>query len=338
MCALRRPCAKEGEVMTRAAGWFDRQLAALVKSKRFGPTRFDVNSRAAMTERGSSMVSLPPIGLGCANLLSLSLPDMIDVAGRHGFRRISARPRLIIAEAEAQGAGALKRRLKDANVEVVAIDALSRDLPGVPPPETYDAKVKANFPADMLNPADAETCLRAAVEVGAPILNVVAYMGKVVPVPEMAEAISGLCRKAKPHGVTIALEFFPLSGIPNIGLARDIVTACGESNCGINLDAYHLDNSGGSAEDVRALPAGMVVAMQISDRKHNPNAEYVPLGGRLAPGEGDIPLRDITLAALANNPNVPIELEILNQEIRSMPTEEAATLLAGYARAFRASF
>ena len=36
-------------------------------------------------------VSVPDIGLGCANLLQATLPQFIDAAERAGFRRITVR-------------------------------------------------------------------------------------------------------------------------------------------------------------------------------------------------------------------------------------------------------
>ena len=40
---------------------------------------------------------LPEIGLGCANVLRASLPDLIDAAQRHGFRRATAHPYMFAA-------------------------------------------------------------------------------------------------------------------------------------------------------------------------------------------------------------------------------------------------
>ena len=44
----------------------------------------------------------------------------------------------------------------------------------------------------------------------------------------------------------------------------------------------------------------------------------------VVPGEGDLPLWEVTEAVLANNPALTIELEALTTELKAMPSETAA--------------
>ena len=46
--------------------------------------------------------------------------------------------------------------------------------------------------------------------------------------------------------------------------------------------------------------------------------------GRDLPGEGDLPLREIALAALENNPALTAELEVFSEELRSLSVDDAA--------------
>ena len=59
--------------------------------------------------------------------------------------------------------------------------------------------------------------------------------------------------------------------------------------------------------------------------------------GRLLPGEGELPLRELVEAALENSPDATLDIEVLNDELRAMPAADAAMRLAESARVWRAS-
>src|SRR3954469_15208230 len=103
------------------------------------------------------------IGLGCANVLRSSLPELIELAARHGFRWISARP-YAFKQALNDGftAQSLRKRLSDAGLGVSMVDCFNRDLPGTPPPGVMDEAMRAVAPPDILDPPDEETCFRTA--------------------------------------------------------------------------------------------------------------------------------------------------------------------------------
>jgi sugar phosphate isomerase/epimerase len=284
------------------------------------------------------MAYLPDIGLGNANLLKPTLPEFIEIAARHGFRRITVRPYLF-AEAIRQGhtEAGLRRRLGDAGIEVTMIDGLNNGLPGVPGPETLEPGTRALMPPDIVHPEDHVSCLRAASALGASLLNVVAYRGHVVPVEQMAEAVAGICRRAQPLGIKIALEFLPDSGIPDIDSASQVIAGCGERNCGMTLDVFHLARSGHTVEAVRRLPAGTIAGIQLSDRIATAGA-HVPFRGRLMPGEGDLPLAELVTAALQNNDGATLDVEVLNAELSALGPEDAAQRLAAAVSAWRTRF
>ena len=200
-----------------------------------------------------------------------------------------------------------------------------------------DAETRARMPPDVLDPPGEELCFRTASALGAAMLNVAAYRGSQVPLEQMAEAIGGICRRAAPHGILVALEFLPESGIPDIGHAVRLIEACGEANCGMTLDTFHLGRSGGGAEDIRALPKGIIGGIQIGDRDPQQGA-HVPMGGRLLPGEGGLPLNEMVVAALENSPGATLDIEVLNAGLSALSSDEAARRLAAGAQAWRERF
>ena len=283
-------------------------------------------------------VAVPEVGLGCANLLQLTLPEFVDVAERAGFRRITARP---YAFAQARDAGwtegALQRRLADAGIAVTMIDALTHVFPGMPAVSELDADLRARLPPDVLNPPDEATCFRAARVLGASIVNVTHYLGRSLPADVMADALGGVAERAAALELRISVEFIPDSGFPDLPFTQSVIESCGHTNVGLLLDVFHLDRSGGTVEDVRRLPPRAIAGIQLSDRtRATTGAAHVPLGGRLLPGDGELPLQELVAAALENSPDATVDIEVLNDELRALPPEDAAARLSTAARAWRA--
>jgi sugar phosphate isomerase/epimerase len=270
------------------------------------------------------------IGLCCGMLLDATLPELIETAARHGFRTITARPATLAAALEAGFTErSLRQLLADVGVRVTMVDALSKGLPGVASPEVLDPALRAVLPFDAIEPPDEETCLRSAEALQAPFVNVSLFRGQRVPLEEMAEAIGALCRRAAARGLKIALEFYPESGIPDLDFALAVVQSCGEPNCAITLDVWHLSRSSGTVEDVRRLPPGVIAGIQISDRiAPSPGTPYMPMRGRSLPGEGELALGEIIRAALANSPGLSAEIEVLNQELRGLSSDAIAARTA----------
>ncbi len=279
------------------------------------------------------------LGLGTGNFLSASLPELIDLAARHGFPTVTVRPMAVLQALE-QGLSetTLRRRFTDAGVRPTLLDGLASALPGVPPPESMDPALRALLPVDALYPPDEDACFRCAELLQLPVINVIHYRGPELPLEQMADAVGALCDRAKARGFVVALEFVPTTGLRNLPFTQAVIAASGASNCGITLDFFHLDRTGGTAAEIRRLPAGLIANIQVSDRTPlPPGTPYKPLTGRKLPGEGQLPLRELITAALDNSPEATVDIEVLNEELRGLPMDEAAARLAAAGKAWVAS-
>jgi sugar phosphate isomerase/epimerase len=270
------------------------------------------------------------IGLCCGTLMQCGLPQLIETAARHGFPTITARPASFAAALEAGWtAPRLRRLLADAGLRVTMIDALTKGLPGLPGPETLDPGLRAILPPDAIDPPEESVVFAAAEGLEAPWVNIAHFRGRPVPFEEMAEAIGGVCRRASARGVGVALEFVPGTGLPDLPFAQRIAQACGEPNCRLTLDPWHLDRSGGDVEDVRALPPGAIAGVQLCDRtRPPPGTPYVPMSGRDLPGEGELPLHNLLRAALANSPAASVEVEVFTAEFDGWTPDAIAARVA----------
>lgn len=279
------------------------------------------------------------LGLGIGNFLTASLPEIIDLAARHGFPTVTVRPMAVLqALAAGDSQETLRRRFTDAGVRPTLLDGLSSALPGVPPPESMDPAIRALLPIDALYPPDEESCFRCAELLQLPVINVIHYRGPELPLEQMADAVGALCDRARARGFVVSLEFVPTTGLRNLPFTQAVIAVSGAANCGITLDFFHLDRTDGTAADIRKLPPGLIRNIQVSDRTPQPpGTPYKPLTGRKLPGEGQLPLRELITAALENSPNATIDIEVLNEELRALPMDVAADRLAAAGKAWIAS-
>jgi sugar phosphate isomerase/epimerase len=277
------------------------------------------------------------IGLCCGVFMQLGLPDLIELAGRHGFPTITVRPASYV---QAQDAGWTDRRLRrllaDAGVRVTQIDALQKGMPGAATAESFPPALRARLPLDVLDPPDEAAVFRAAEGLGAAYVNVALFGGSPTPFDRMVDGIAAACRRAAQRGLSLALEFVPDTPLPDIRYSRRVIEAAGEPNCRLTLDFWHLDRSGGTIDDIRQLPPAALGGLQLDDRRRPPaGAPYVPMSGRDLPGEGDLPLHALVRAALANTPGLSAEVEVFSDELRDLPPDAAASRIRAAADLWR---
>jgi sugar phosphate isomerase/epimerase len=274
--------------------------------------------------------SQPEIGLCWGTIAPATLAETIEAAARNGFPAITVDPVLYYNSLEAGlGPAALRQRLADAGVRVRVIDGIWTGIAGLPsgPMKVGDT---------LFNRYDAAQCREVAEELGAPIISFGHYLGDPVPRAALADGVGAACRVAARGGITVVLEFILESGMPSIGEAQAVATACGEPNVGILVDTWHWSRTGATLDDLRALPPGAIKAFQLNDRiPPAPGTEYVPMSGRLLPGDGILPLREIIAAGLANNPEVTFEVEVFNAELKALSPNDAAARVAGAIRTLR---
>lgn len=260
------------------------------------------------------------IGLCWGTVQQAALPELIEVAARHGFPTLSVRPDMILSTlADGMSEASLRRRLSDAGVRVATIDAI-----------TPAAGVEGT-------PSVAD-CLRAAHHVGAPVVNANRYGGGPIEDAALVDWVGDIARQAGERDLAIALEFVPDTALPDLATAHRIARNCGEPNCTILLDFWHHARSDGTVADIAALPPGALGSIQLDDRTPpEPGAPYVPASGRDLPGEGKLPLGELMRAALANSPGLSVELEVFSAELRALSADAAAARVAQAMRRWRAA-
>jgi len=229
-------------------------------------------------------------------VLSLTPPEMVDVASRTGYRYVGLRLNRITPTeplypliTDRSLMKETKARLADTDVGVWDIEC-ARMGPDTEP-ESY-----LSF-------------LEAGAELGA--LHVLAQL----PDPDFERAtdrFARLCDLAKPLGLGVDLEFVSWTAIPDLTRAVDVLHAVDRPNAGILVDTLHFDRSKSSIAELQELPREWFRYAQVCDApKEKPTTTeeliYTARCERLFPGDGGIDVRGI-LACLP--PEIPYALEI----------------------------
>jgi sugar phosphate isomerase/epimerase len=255
--------------------------------------------------------------LCCMTVRQAALPALIAVASEHGFGAVTTTPWLY--DAAGVSDRDLRRLLDDTGVRVTYIDGLITALPGTPPPRP--------------GAATEEECFRMAGALGATAVNVVHIGGVPTPMPELVDALGGVCERAATRGLRIVVEFLPGTGIPDLPTALELVRGVGAENAGIVLDSWHLARSGGHPGLVDADAARWIGAIQISDRTRAQDlVPYVPMSGRLLPGDGELALADLLSRVLTVHPELPVGIEVISDDMRGLAAGDAAAAAASSLR------
>jgi sugar phosphate isomerase/epimerase len=115
-----------------------------------------------------------------------------------------------------------------------------------------------------------------------------------------AESFARLCDDAAEHGLRVALEFVPFTGIPDLATAARVIDRAGRPNAGLVVDVWHLARSGGTPDGLRRVRPEAVFTVQLADGPAAAPLDLVDdaMFHRLPPGTGELPLVD-SLAVLA---------------------------------------
>jgi sugar phosphate isomerase/epimerase len=148
------------------------------------------------------------------------------------------------------------------------------------------------------------------------------------------ENLARLCDLAAEYDMKVGLEFMPITrGCTSIHEAANLVRLAGQPNLGFAVDCLHLVRSGGTPEDVAAVPTELFGYAQICDgRSVEVSADYMDeVFERTVPGEGIFPVAAILDALPAATP-VDVEVPSTIAQQRRVPALERARRAATAAR------
>jgi sugar phosphate isomerase/epimerase len=270
------------------------------------------------------MADSPVIALCWGTLIGTPLETLIAAAAGQQLGAITlTSPMYEASRRSGRTVDGLRRKLADAGITVHAIDPLIGALPGTPKPTEVPPENRAYFEITE------DDCYRAADDLQAQTINLAHFGGSNVTEAQFIDCLGPLAARAHAHGVALTLEFLPESSIPDLATAQRIVQAVAAPNLGLMFDTWHFARTGGTSEQLAALPAGLITAVQISDRvPPAPGTLYAPMFGRLLPGEGELPLVDWLDIILRRDPGLTVGVEVFSEELTRLTPEKAAGRVA----------
>jgi sugar phosphate isomerase/epimerase len=148
--------------------------------------------------------------------------------------------------------------------------------------------------------------------------------------PDRAEAahqFAALCELAEAAGMRAVLEFLMISQVRTLDAALAMVREVGHPAGGVLVDALHLQRCGATPEDLAAVEPELLPYAQLCDGPavlpDTSQEAYLvdAVDGRLAPGEGELPLARLLHGLPAGT---PLSLEVRSRRYRErFPDPEA---------------
>jgi sugar phosphate isomerase/epimerase len=159
--------------------------------------------------------------------------------------------------------------------------------------------------------------------------------GTPVDLDEAAASFAELCDLAAGHGLLVGFEFMPFMAVSTVDVAAAIVGRAARDNGGLVVDSYHFFRGGSRLEDLAAVPKSSFVTLQLSDVPAEAAADLLveTRQARRLPGEGALPLESFMRTVASTGSDATIGVEILSDELRELPVEEAAQSTAEATRA-----
>src|SRR6266540_4965047 len=238
------------------------------------------------------------ISLAHLTVLDTTPPELVTVAAAAGFRtigiRLTATPSGGIPPYDILSDGPLLRetllRLADTGVSVLDTEFLR-----------FEPEHPVGVP---------EGFLEVSARLGA--RNVLVMSAE----PEEArtvERFSELCDRAAQYSLHVGLEFAIYTGVRTLAHAAHVIARSKRSNASVLVDALHFSRSGGIPAHIASVDRSLFRYAQICDADPDmPGPNDTPAlirearTGRLLPGDGVLPLKEL-VAALPDT--VPLAVE-----------------------------
>jgi sugar phosphate isomerase/epimerase len=171
--------------------------------------------------------------------------------------------------------------------------------------------------------------LRMAEELEAVAITAVAMPSADVPIAELADPFAGLCDRAADIGAVVHLEFIPMTVVPDLLTAWQIVRDADRLNGGIVFDTWHFFRGVPDFDVLASVPGDRIFAVQIDDAaEHVRGTMSEDTRNRLLPGDGAFDLPRVVSALDAIGGLSWVGPEVISPELEAM-SGEAAAVLAG---------
>lgn len=168
--------------------------------------------------------------------------------------------------------------------------------------------------------------LEASVTLGAHHIKVGNLTGVPCPAGQLTDQFARLCAEAAQHTpAKIVYELMPFD--PNtgsLGKVLAVIEGADAGNGGVAIDTWHMGKLGIAPGDLRQIPPRFLSWVELSDGQlaSMPDLSDETLNHRRLPGEGEFGVDRYVKQCLAQGYSGPWGVEVLSEELRSLPMPE----------------
>jgi sugar phosphate isomerase/epimerase len=283
-----------------------------------GVCRGDVRRSAAWPLPSDAGLKLPLVLSSYSLGTEVSFPDRVAAAAAAGFDGIGLRAENYWdAQASGLDGAAMAELAGEAGVPVLEVEYITAWGSAADRDAAQQRKEQAVF-------AMARTFGVNHINTG---------LLEKLPVEAIAQAFAELCDRA--GELTIALEFMPYSGVPDLATAWRILREADRPNSALIIDVWHWARAGMTPQDLAPVPAERIVSVQLCDVQQTPMdpLRTESLGHRLPPGAGYGDTAGLVRALQAHGvrPDL-VAVEVISDELVAAGVDTAAHTVAAAAR------
>jgi sugar phosphate isomerase/epimerase len=152
---------------------------------------------------------------------------------------------------------------------------------------------------------------------------------------QMHDEFQVLARQAREAGTRFTLEPIAFSNVPSLAAALQVVGESAGHGGGVMLDTWHVARMRTPLSEIAALPRGAIGGAELDDGTAEPVGDPFSdtLDRRRLCGEGEFDLRGFIAAVRAAGYEGPWGVEIISEDQRARPLDEAASRSFATARA-----
>ena len=169
--------------------------------------------------------------------------------------------------------------------------------------------------------------LTAAEGLGARHVKVGNFFAQKTPMPRLIESFAALCAEAANHGTKVLFELIPGGMITTLPETLEMVRGANARNGGVMIDIWHMVKLGITFEDVARIPRQFLLGVELNDGTLQCpwSLHEDTINHRRLVGEGEFDVKGFVDCMLQAGYTGPFGVEVLSQELRKKPLEEAAT-------------
>ena len=234
-----------------------------------------------------------------------SFADRVREAARAGFKGIGIWHTDLEATARKLGFKEMRRILEDHGLRYLEVEFLTDWF--------VDGEKKRE--SDKRK----QLLLEASAALGAHHVKVGDFDCTPCELPRLVEEFAALCADAARVGATVAFEPMPSSMIHSLPDCLRMVEEAAAPNGGLALDISHMTNLGISTGDIRRIPRGRLVCVELNDTTLPGSPRHDPARVRRFCGEGELDIRGFIRAVQDAGYRGPWAVEVFSPELARLP-------------------